>query len=195
MTRRIVVLLIVLALLAGLIVGGVYLVRVGYRKYQEAAYPLKYEEYVARYAEEYDLQPSLMYAIIHTESHFDPNAESSAGAKGLMQLMEVTYDWAQSKLPGEPEPLERIFDPEVNIRCGGKYLQYCFSQFENERAAVAAYNAGVGRVSGWLEDSRYSDDGITLKEIPVEETRNYVERVSKAQEMYIKLYQPDGEES
>lgn len=194
MKRRIVVLLIVLVVLAGLIGGDIYLVRWGYDKYERAAYPVKYEEYVTKYAAEYDLQPSLIYAIIRTESRFDPNAESAAGAKGLMQLMEVTYDWTQSQFSGEPEPIERIFDPEVNIRCGCKYLQYCFSKFEDTQAAIAAYNAGVGRVSGWLSDSRYSDDGITLKAIPIEETRNYVEYVLEAQAIYQRLYQPDGEE-
>lgn len=194
MKRRIVVLLIVLVVLAGLIGGGIYLVRWGYDKYERAAYPVKYEEYVTKYAAEYDLQSSLIYAIIRTESRFDPNAVSAAGAKGLMQLMEVTYDWTQSQFSGEPEPIERIFDPEVNIRCGCKYLQYCFSKFEDTQAAIAAYNAGVGRVSGWLADSRYSDDGITLKAIPIEETRNYVEYVLEAQAIYQRLYQPDGEE-
>ena len=194
MKRRIVVLLIVLVVLSGLIGGGIYLVRWGYDKYERAAYPVKYEAYVTKYAAEYDLQPSLIYAIIRTESRFDPNAVSAAGAKGLMQLMEVTYDWTQSQFSEEPEPPERIFDPEVNVRCGCKYLQYCFSKFENTQAAIAAYNAGVGRVSGWLADSRYSNDGVTLKAIPIEETRNYVEYVLEAQAIYQRLYQPDGEE-
>lgn len=192
MKRRILVWLIVLVVLGALIAGGIYVVNVGYDKYERAAYPLKYEEYVTKYAEEFDLQPSLVYAVIRTESRFDPHAESGAGAKGLMQLMDATYTWAQSRLPGEDEPIEKIFDPEINIRCGCKYLQYCFSKFENTRAALAAYNAGVGRVSGWLKDSRYSDDGVTLKTIPIDETRNYVDYVLEAQAIYQRLYQVDG---
>lgn len=194
MKRRILIVLIVVAVLAALTGGGIYLVRWGYDKYERAAYPIKYEDYVTQYADEYGLQPSMVYAIIRTESHFDPNAESAAGAKGLMQLMEATYDWTQSQFSVEPEPLERIFDPEVNIRCGCKYLQYCFSRFENTRVAIAAYNAGVGRVSTWLSDARYSEDGTTLKVIPIEETRNYVESVLEAQTVYQRLYQPDREE-
>lgn len=194
MKRLISAILIVVIVLAVLIGGGVYLMRFGYATYERSAYPLKYTEYVTTYAEEYDLQPSIVYAVIRTESRFDPNAKSSVGAKGLMQLMDVTYEWAQSRLPGADEPLDRIFDPETNIRCGCVYLRYCFDNFTDTRAAIAAYNAGVNKVSGWLEDSRYSDDGVTLKSIPIEETRNYVDYVLKAQAIYQRLYQPDGED-
>ncbi len=178
-----------------LIVASVLLFRGGYQAYLKAAYPIKYEEYVTAYAEEYELPPSLVYAVIHTESHFDPDAESVAGAKGLMQLMDATYEWVQTRIPGDPQPLERVYEPEVNIRCGCKVLQIVLGQFENTETALAAYNAGSGNVSKWLEDPAYSDDGVTLKAIPIEETRNYVKRVLKAQEMYQTIYDTDGEES
>lgn len=177
------------------IVAAVLLFCVVYQVYLKAAYPIKYEEYVTAYAEEYDLPPSLIYAVIYTESHFDPDAESVAGAKGLMQLMDATYEWVQTRIPGDPEPLERVYDPEVNIRCGCKVLQIVLSQFENTETALAAYNAGSGNVSNWLKKPEYSDDGVTLKKIPLEETRNYVKRVLKAQEMYQTIYDTDGEES
>ncbi len=177
-----------------LIVGGIFLVRWGYDTYQRVTYPLEYEEYVTRYAAEYELPPSLVYAVIRTESHFDPRAVSSAGAKGLMQLMDVTYQWVQWRLSEEADTTADVFDPGTNIRYGCHYLQYCVSQFSDLRTAIAAYNAGVGRVSGWLEDSRYSDDGESLSAIPLEETRNYVESVLEAQTIYQTLYQSDREE-
>lgn len=151
-------------------------------------YPLKYEEIVVKYAAENELPPSLVYGVIHTESHFDPDAVSVAGAKGLMQLMDATYEWVQTRLPNEPQPLERIFEPDINVRCGCKVLSIVINQFDNTRTALAAYNAGSGNVSKWLKNPDYSDDGVTLKVIPVEETRNYVERVLKAQERYKTLY-------
>lgn len=166
----------------------------GYRAFQKAVFPLKYEEYVTKYAAEYGLPPSLVYAVIHTESHFDPEAESGAGAKGLMQLVDGTYEWVQTLLPGEPEPPERVYDPEVNIRCGCKVLQVVMEQFEVKETALAAYNAGSGNVAKWLKNPDYSDDGVTLKEIPFEETRNYVKRVLKAQELYQTMYNTDGED-
>lgn len=149
---------------------------------------------MTRYAAEYELPPSLVYAVIRTESHFDPRAVSSAGAKGLMQLMDVTYQWVQWRLSEEADTTADVFDPGTNIRYGCHYLQYCVSQFPDLRTAIAAYNAGVGRVSGWLEDSRYSDDGESLSAIPLEETRNYVESVLEAQTIYQTLYQSDREE-
>lgn len=194
MKRRVAAWTVTAVVILALIGGGIWLVRWGYDTYQRVAYPVKYEEYVTHYAEEYGLQPSLVYAVIRTESHFDPQAVSSVGAKGLMQLMDVTYQWVQGRLPEEAETASDVFDPETNIRYGCHYLQYCFSRFSDQRAAIAAYNAGVGRVSGWLEDSRYSADGAVLTVIPLEETRNYVESVLEAQAIYQTLYQPDGEE-
>ena len=152
---------------------------------------MKYQQYVTTYAAEHNLPPSLVYAVIRTESGFEADAQSAAGAKGLMQLMDATYETAQRNLPGEALPIERVFDPDVNIRSGCWMLGYCFSKFDDPTAALAAYNAGHNRVKSWLKDSRYSDDGVTLKEIPLEETRNYVERVLDAQQKYIELYKPD----
>lgn len=151
-------------------------------------YPQKYEEIVATYAAQNELPPSLVYAVIRTESHFNPNAESVAGAKGLMQLTDGTYKWIQTQMDDEPQPAERVFDPEVNIRCGCKVLQIVLRQFDNVETALAAYNAGIGNVSKWLKDPAYSQDGVTLTTIPFEETKNYVTRVLSAQEKYQEIY-------
>lgn len=168
--------------------GGFFTLRWAYRAYLEQAYPLKYGDIVERYAKEYDLSPSLIYAVIRTESHFRADAESPAGAKGLMQLMDTTYTWIQTKIDGEDEPPDRIFDPEVNIRCGAKVLQVMHQLFPEPETALAAYNAGNGTVSKWLSDTEYSSDGKTLIHIPYTETANYVERVCSAQKRYQELY-------
>ena len=170
-----------------LAVGAVVL-HYAYEAYLKAAYPLKYASIVSTCAEEYDLPPSLIYAVIRTESHFREDAVSSAGAKGLMQLMDTTYEWIQTKIPGEPQPPERIFEPEVNIRCGAKVLDVLHDIFKNSETAVAAYNAGDGTVSKWLKDPAYSTDGEMLTHIPYTETANYVKRVQNAQEKYQTLY-------
>lgn len=167
----------------------------GYTALRKAAYPLKYEDIVYRYAEAYELPPSLVFAVIHTESKFDPQAHSPAGAKGLMQLVDDTYEWVQNRLTDDPQPLDKIFEPEANIRCGCRLLQYLMQRFEDPQTALAAYNAGVGNVSKWLGDVQYSGDGITLKDIPYTETKHYVERVVKAQQAYQEIYNTDGEES
>lgn len=182
---KIVVILLAAALVFGL--GGVAL-HYAYEAYLKAVYPLKYESIINTYAEEYDLPPSLLYAVIHTESHFREDAVSQAGAKGLMQLMDSTYEWIQTKFPEDPEPLDRIFEPEINIRCGAKVLDVMHDLFTHPDTAVAAYNAGNGTVSKWLQDPQYSADGETLMHIPFEETANYVKRVKNAQERYQTLY-------
>ena len=164
------------------------------QKFLRAIYPLEYEDIVEKYATEYGLQASLVYGVIQTESHFKPDAQSPVGAKGLMQLMDATYEWVQTRIAGDPEPAERVFDPEVNIRCGCKVLQIVLKEFEVTETALAAYNAGSGNVSKWLKNTEYSDDGVTLKYIPVEETRNYVKRVLKAQKMYQTIYGIDKED-
>lgn len=177
----------VLASLAVLLVVGL-LFRVAYQTCLCVAYPRKYEELVTASAAACDLPPSLVYAVIHTESHFDPQAVSAAGAKGLMQLMDSTFEWVQTRIPGEDESVQRVFDPEVNIRSGCEVLKFVLAQFEHTETALAAYNAGSGNVSAWLKNTAYSDDGITLKVVPVEETRRYITRVLKAQKMYQTIY-------
>lgn len=160
----------------------------GGRFYLKIAYPLKYESLVNTNAASFEVPPSLIFAVIHTESHFDSQAVSPVGAKGLMQLMDETYEWIQTKLPEEPAPISRIFEPEINIRCGTKVLQVLLSQFDTLETALAAYNAGSGNVSRWLKNPEYSDDGVTLTVIPLTETKEYVSRVLKAQKRYQALY-------
>lgn len=150
-------------------------------------YPREYSEYVTEYSDEYNVPEPLIYAVIYTESKFDQNAVSSAGAVGLMQLMPDTMDWL-SRLKGESAPTGDIADPKTNIKYGTYYLSYLYDRFGNWETAIAAYNAGHGRVGGWLEDSRYSDDGITLKTIPITETKNYVNRVAAAMQEYTEIY-------
>lgn len=158
-------------------------------RYLRAAYPLKYQEYVTAYARQYDFDPALIYALIRTESGFNPRASSPAGAVGLMQLTEETYEWAQSRLPeAERLPEEDLYDPGTNIRYGVLVLSMLREQFGDTRTMLAAYNAGIGNVRRWLQDSACSDDGRTLKTIPFSETRKYVDKIPAAQQIYGKLY-------
>ena len=131
----------------------------------------------------------MIYALIRTESEFDPDAVSSAHAMGLMQLTEDTFRWAQSRSPeAESIPEEALFDPETNIRYGVMVLSLLREQFSDTGVLLAAYNAGIGNVRKWLADPTYSDDGSTLKAIPFPETAAYVEKIPAAQEMYRELY-------
>ncbi len=150
-------------------------------------YPLKYTDIVNKYAAEYELPPELIYAVIKTESNFNEKAVSHVGAKGLMQLMDETNEWVASLLRENTHEGDS-FHPETNIRRGAYLLAFLSRQFGDIKSAVAAYNAGIGRVSGWLEDPDYSEDGKTLSHIPIGETAEYVKRVFESKEKYAELY-------
>ncbi len=150
--------------------------------------PIKYEEYVIKYAKEYDLDENFVYAIICAESSFRADAQSSAGAKGLMQLMPQTAKWLKEKYHMDLDE-NNLFDPETNIHFGCQYLKYLNERFDNDMTLVlAAYNGGEGNVRKWLKSSIYSSDGKTLTNIPYKETANYVKKVSTYYELYQKIY-------
>ena len=178
-------LIISLLLLAAFAVGA--FLTVGW--IQRSRYPRDYSEYVEKYSDEYSVPQSLVYAVIRTESSFKKDAVSRAGAVGLMQITPDTFSWLSRIMEIEEKP-ELIDDPETNIKYGVYYLRYLYERYGSYswETACAGYNAGHNRVSGWLEDSRYSSDGKTLKEIPIGETRGYIEKVFSAKEKYESLY-------
>ncbi len=185
-------LLLILLLVVAILAGMVALLAHGYRQYLYAAYPLEFTELIEKYSRDYGITPSLIAAIICTESHFRPEAVSSAGAIGLMQLTPETFTWAQTRSGvKDPQDETALTDPETSIRFGTYTLTLLYQQFEDETTALAAYNAGQGRVHGWLKDPRYSTDGVTLTHIPYPETEEYINRVKKAQTIYRTLYNLD----
>ncbi len=146
----------------------------GYRYYLEKTYPLGYQDYV--------------YAVIKTESGFRPDAVSNVGARGLMQIMEDTFDWIKFKSDDEETVYYDMYDPKTNIDFGCRLLGYLYEEFGNVETVAAAYHAGRGGVNEWLEDSRYSKDGVHLDVIPIPDTAHYVDKITKAMDMYIELY-------
>lgn len=150
------------------------------------AFPLKYGVEVSDAAKEYGLDRWLVYAVIKVESDFVPDAESHAGAIGLMQIMPVTGEWIAWR-KDESYRQERLTEPAYNVDMGCYLLSYLLEYYDNNLDyAVAAYNAGSGRVDEWLENPEYFD-GTTL-EIPYPETANYVAKVKYAYEKYKGLY-------
>ena len=153
-------------------------------------YPLKYENAVADAAEKYDLDKSLIYAVIKNESNFKENALSRTQAIGLMQIMPDTYVWLKqfddTLANNYSADVNDLYDPEINIMFGSCYLRFLIDRFKNTETATAAYNAGPGNVLKWLKDPTFSKDGITLLYIPYGETREYVKKVNKAKD--IKTY-------
>ena len=148
--------------------------------------PLPYKDIVYKYSDEYDVPPDVIYAVMRIESAFRADAVSHAGAIGLMQLIEPTFEWLQTKT-GETYGEDALYNPEINIKYGTYLLGWLYGRYGSWNTAWAAYNAGIGRVNGWLEDARYSKDG-ELYDIPIEETKNYVRRVGEEREEYLRLY-------
>lgn len=183
--KRIKLIAIICIVLAVLTALGTLIVR---REITKRRYPLMYQEYVIKYAAEYNVPVEIVYSVIRCESGFKEKAESPVGALGLMQLMPDTYKWLCEKFFEEEFIEENITDPKTNIRCGVKYLSWLHERFENWDTVLAAYNAGQTRVYGWLGDTRYCDDGKTLKEIPVEETKTYVTRINNTIKIYKDFY-------
>lgn len=161
----------------------------------ESQYQLEYTQYVDKYSEEYQVDKVLIYSIINTESHFDPNAESAVGAIGLMQIMPDTFTWLQT-YSGADEIMDAsaLYDPETNIKYGVMFLDYLIGQYDSRSAVAAAYNAGFV-VTEWLKNPEYSDDGVNLKTTPYPQTTAYIEKVETAYEMYTKLYFSTNEET
>ena len=176
-------------LLAILLVAGSLIFSVWHSEIEELRYPRKYQEYVEYYADKYDLDPLTLYAFIRTESNFNPNAESDVGARGLMQITEVTFDWIKTKIaPTEQLTFDDLYDPETNIRFGSYFVAYCLLKFGDLSTAAAAYHKGVTAVSELLKDNEYSSDGKTLDEFPYPQMRQYVHKITTSYERYQEIY-------
>ena len=151
-------------------------------------YPLKYSEYIEKYAKEYNIDKYMVYAIIKAESNFNENAKSSSDAIGLMQIMEITAIETARKMDLEVTE-EDLFKPDLNINIGLKYFTYLLNQYDNNYPlAIIAYNAGMGNVDAWLKDGTIKEDGTDIENVPFKETNNYVRKILRDYEIYKELY-------
>jgi len=148
------------------------------------AYPQTYNEYVNNYAEKYNVDPLLIYAMIKAESNFNVDAKSHNGAKGLMQLMENTA------IEVSEEKEINLHDPDTNIQLGTYYFSQLLEKYNYQIGiALAAYNAGMGNVNTWIERGTIKADGSDLENIPYQETNMYVRKILNIYETYKELYE------
>lgn len=153
-------------------------------------YPRPHSEIVFAQAEQNHIDPYLVFAIIRTESKYQTAAESSVGAKGLMQIMPDTAFWIAKQKGMENFDVELLHDPQVNIEFGCWYLADLGREYDNNLPLViAAYNAGRGNVREWISEGRWDGDLKKLDNIPFAETREYVRSVLKAYEAYKAIYE------
>jgi soluble lytic murein transglycosylase len=166
--------------LAALAVGFFYVEDTKPSWYARLRYPLEYEHIVRGHAGQYDLDAALLAAVIYRESKFDPDARSASGAIGLMQLLPETAEGIAQFTGGSRFEVDDLYDPEINVRYGSFYLRRLLLKYEDERLALAAYNAGQANVDGWIADGR--------EEIPFPETREFVDNVLEARDVYARAY-------
>lgn len=151
-------------------------------KLKRAAYPIAYVEEFTAAADRYGLDRTLVAAVICTESRFRADAVSGDGAVGLMQLLPSTAEWICS-VRGTEYSEEKLYEPAYNSDLGCWLLKWLMDRYSgSERNALIAYNAGVGRLDGWLQTG--ADENGELTDIPYAETRNYVQRVSELKIRY-----------
>jgi soluble lytic murein transglycosylase len=166
-----------LGVLAGLVL---YVQAAEPRWYHRLRYPLSYETIVRGHAENYRLEPELLAAVIYQESKFDAEAESDAGAVGLMQLQPETARGIALRTGGSAFRVEDLTNPEINVRYGSWYLRHLLDKYDDdEELALAAFNAGQGNVDSWRREGK----GIAFAE-----TRHYVDRVEDLKEIYRDAY-------
>jgi soluble lytic murein transglycosylase len=156
---------------------------------QEFALPLRHEDIIRQQAEAKNLDPALIAGVIYVESRFRDQT-SHAGAKGLMQILPSTADYIARKSGGTRFVQGDLASPQINISYGSWYLRYLLQHYHgNELLALAAYNAGEGKVDEWYrEASARGEDFEGATHIPFPETRNYVERVFEARQRYRREY-------
>lgn len=155
-------------------------------------YPIKYQDSVEKWAEEYSIDKYLVYAVIKVESNFEAEAQSHVGAKGLMQLMDKTAQECNTNGKFNYTIPQDLFEPNKNIRIGCSYLRKLLNTYEDIELAIIAYNAGSGNVDKWLADDALSDGEGGLSAIPYDETEKYVKKVLRTYERYIEIYKQNG---
>lgn len=159
----------------------------GINRWEYSVYPLEYTEEILTASKKYGLSPALVASVINTESGFRADAESHAGAVGLMQIMPQTAEWIAWR-QGSEHHESALTGVSYNIDMGCYLLNYLLQRYSgNIEYALAAYNAGFGAVDSWLKDgTRVTAEGRLI--IPYAETENYVRKVMVGIEKYSKLY-------
>lgn len=151
-------------------------------------YPVSHARDIQASAERHGVDPLLVAAVIKCESNWNENAQSTAGAVGLMQVMpQTSSEIARMGLvdSGTYDP-SNLFDPATNIEYGTAYLAFLEKNLSSTDQVIAAYNAGMGKVEEWLAQPGELADNITYTE-----TREYLRRVNEAYQGYRDSY-PNG---
>lgn len=140
--------------------------------------PLTHKAQLYELAGVYKVDPLLLASIMVAESSGDPSAESSRGAVGLMQLLPSTAKQVAAELRLNYQDRDDLYAAALNLRLGTDYFaRQLRAQQGNLVLALAAYNAGPGKVRAWGLNPWAADQEALIESIPLAETRGYVRRV------------------
>jgi soluble lytic murein transglycosylase len=151
-------------------------------------YPIHYQDLVVAQAAEYGFDPLLMFALIRQESLYNTQAVSSAGARGLTQVMPATGQAIANEVGDSGFQTGMLFRPYKGIEFGAHYLAEQLRRFDGNAApALASYNAGPGRALDWYGIAGGEVD-LFVTTITISETRTYVQRIYSHYAIYRALY-------
>ncbi len=148
-----------------------------------------YSDLVIPYAQEYGLHPLLIFSVIRQESLFEGFVRSTAGARGLMQIIPSTGA-ERAEMEGWPPDYsdDDLYRPQVSIKLGAAYLAFLRNYFDGDLyASLAGYNAGPGNSAAWLEDAK-GDPDLFLEIIRFNETQTYIKHISEIFAIYRRIY-------
>jgi soluble lytic murein transglycosylase len=156
-------------------------------------YPWPYRSEITEVAKRLEIDPKLLAALVRVESGFNAQAESTAGARGLMQVMPETASWSAKQIGIQDFQESQLYQPRVNLLIGSWYLANLFDDFHgNQVTGLAAYNAGRGNVQAWLEIGAWKGTMADVDRIPFPETQLYLRAVMRNYEIYKWLYADQG---
>jgi soluble lytic murein transglycosylase len=158
------------------------------REVWEIYFPLRNWDVIKQEAKRYGIDPYIVAGLIRQESVFNPNAVSRVGARGLMQLMPSTAQLISIRQGTGRVTAADLTDPVLNIKLGVNYLWQMLSEFGRIEYAAAAYNAGPSRVRQWIRERGSMDIEEWVENIPLAETRGYVQGVLRYAANYRRFY-------
>lgn len=171
----------------GIVAGVVALVPID-EAVREVTLPLRHDDIIRQQAEEKDLPPELIAAVIHQESRFRPQT-SPAGAEGLMQITPETAQFIAERSGGAGFELGDLDTAQINISYGSWYLRHLLDRYGGDTTlAIAAYNAGGTNVDRWVAKAGGPEEFDPREDIPFDETRAYVAAVDKRAAQYREHY-------
>ncbi len=155
----------------------------------EILFPLPYQNEIAKFSAERNVDPLLVLSIMRQESKFKRFARSQTFARGLMQLIPQTAFRIASSLGIQDFTPDQLYTPEVNINLGTKYIRDMKDEFGDAVEVLAAgYNGGESNLRRWLACTSTGEEIDFLSNIDMKETKKYVMIVKTNYELYRRLY-------